>query len=100
MDYFFRGVHLVENKDRFAARLRELRESAGLTQEALAIKAGLSRDGVAHLEQGRRSPSWKTVQALASALGVESGAFTTTPRTTTTRRKPGRPTKGRKKDGK
>lgn len=64
----------------FAGRLRELRTAAGISQKELADKAGMTKDGIAHLEQGRRSPSWETVLALASALGVEVGAFTIAPK--------------------
>src|SRR5262245_29005878 len=63
----------------FAARLKELREGAGLTQPQLAEKAGLSKAGVADLEQGRREPSWATAVALAEALGVDCGAFLEAP---------------------
>jgi transcriptional regulator with XRE-family HTH domain len=63
----------------FGERLRELREAREWTQTELAEKAGLTRDGVAHLEQGRRKPSWETVLALAAALGVSCEAFTTPP---------------------
>jgi transcriptional regulator with XRE-family HTH domain len=63
----------------FAGRLRELREAAGWTQSELAERAGLTRDGVAHLEQGRRKPGWETVLALAEALGVDCLAFTLRP---------------------
>jgi transcriptional regulator with XRE-family HTH domain len=65
--------------EHFAGRLRELREAAGLTQPQLAERAGLSKAGVADLEQGRREPSWKTVLALAAALNVDSTAFTQEP---------------------
>jgi transcriptional regulator with XRE-family HTH domain len=61
--------------DNFAGRLKELREQAGLTQQALADKAQLSKAGIADLEQGRREPSWATAVALAAALGVECTAF-------------------------
>jgi transcriptional regulator with XRE-family HTH domain len=59
----------------FAPRLKELREQAGLTQQALAEKAGMNRFGVAQLEQGRNKPSWDTVVALCKALGVSCDAF-------------------------
>src|SRR6266849_6081512 len=62
----------------FAGRLKELREAAGLTQPALAERAGMNRFGVAKLEQGVREPNWTTVLALARALGVEVGAFVVT----------------------
>jgi transcriptional regulator with XRE-family HTH domain len=59
----------------FGVRLRQLREAAGLSQEALAERAGLHRFGVAKLERGEREPSWATVRALAKALGVNCLAF-------------------------
>src|SRR5437016_9514410 len=54
----------------FAARLKSLREAAGITQQELATRAGMHKLGVAKLEQGLREPTWATVQALAKALGV------------------------------
>src|SRR4051794_11686872 len=54
----------------FGERLRRLRISAGLTQEALAARAGLSDQAIGTLEQGqRRRPYPNTVRALADALG-------------------------------
>jgi transcriptional regulator with XRE-family HTH domain len=61
--------------EEFAAMLRELREKAGLTQQALAGRAGLSLSYVAKLEQGKATPSWPTVKALAKALGTTCAAF-------------------------
>jgi putative transcriptional regulator len=63
------------NADWFSGRLRELREASGLTQQELAGRAGLTREGVAQLETGRREPAWRTVVALCQALGVECGEF-------------------------
>jgi predicted ATPase/DNA-binding CsgD family transcriptional regulator/DNA-binding XRE family transcriptional regulator len=55
----------------FGARLRRLREAAGLTQEALAERAGLSPNAIGALERGgRRHPHPGTVHALAQALGL------------------------------
>jgi transcriptional regulator with XRE-family HTH domain len=65
--------------DHFGGRLKELREQAGLTQEQLAHAAGLTKDGIAQLEQGRRSPSWETVLAVAEALKVSCEAFAVAP---------------------
>jgi transcriptional regulator with XRE-family HTH domain len=59
----------------FAGRLRELREKAGLSRQQLADKAGLKVGGVRNLEQGVREPGWRTVVALADALGVDCRAF-------------------------
>ncbi len=55
--------------------LREYRTAAGLTQGALAEKAGLSEQAVSLLERGtRRRPRPSTVHALAEALGLDPGA--------------------------
>ncbi len=58
------------NGEWFAGRLKELREAAGLTQSQLSDKSGISRSGIADLEQGRNVPSWDTALKLADALGV------------------------------
>jgi predicted ATPase/DNA-binding XRE family transcriptional regulator len=56
-------------KTYFGARVRRLREAAGLTQEELAGRAGLTRNAVSLLERGeRRRPYPHTVRALADAL--------------------------------
>ncbi len=58
----------------FGARLRRLREAAGLTQEELASRAGLSAKAVSALERGeRKRPYPHTIGALADALEL-SGA--------------------------
>src|SRR4051795_9966711 len=55
----------------FAALLRTLRERAGLTQEELAERAGLTAHGVSALERGVRSrPYPHTVRSLADALDL------------------------------
>ena len=56
----------------FAARLRALRERAGLTQEELATRAGLTAHAVSALERGTRTrPYPHTVRALAGALALD-----------------------------
>lgn len=59
----------------FGERLAGLRRAQGLSQTALAEKAGLTRDAIASLEQGRRHPAWATVLQLCGALGVACTAF-------------------------
>ena len=55
----------------FGAQLRGLREIAGLTQEELASRAGLSADAVSTLERGQRKrPYPHTIRALADALDL------------------------------
>jgi transcriptional regulator with XRE-family HTH domain len=56
----------------FGAQLRQLREAAGLTQEQLAERSGLTAKAISALERGERQrPYPHTVQALASALGLD-----------------------------
>ena len=52
----------------FGAQLRHYRHAAGLTQEELAERAGLSVRGLKYLEQGARRPYAYTVRRLAEAL--------------------------------
>jgi transcriptional regulator with XRE-family HTH domain len=57
--------------EQFSAFLREARKRAGLSQEALAARAGLDRSAVGQLERGESSPRLATVIRLAGALGRE-----------------------------
>jgi transcriptional regulator with XRE-family HTH domain len=55
----------------FGNRLRSLRGAAGLSQEELAERAGLSAKAVSALERGERtSPRPHTVRVLARALDL------------------------------
>ncbi len=58
----------------FASLLREYRRNAGLSQEALAEHAGISKDAISALERGaRRAPYRDTVEHLARALRLDEG---------------------------
>jgi predicted ATPase/DNA-binding CsgD family transcriptional regulator/DNA-binding XRE family transcriptional regulator len=55
----------------FGDMLRRLRSAAGLSQEELAARAGLSRNGISNLERGRHpAPRLETLRLLADALGL------------------------------
>ena len=57
----------------FAALLQRYRAAAGVSQEELAERAGLSRRGISDLERGaRRSPHQATVRRLAAALNLDT----------------------------
>jgi tetratricopeptide (TPR) repeat protein/transcriptional regulator with XRE-family HTH domain len=59
----------------FGARLRACRRSAGLSQEELAERSGLSLRAISNLERGRtRWPYPDTVHRLADALGLSTQA--------------------------
>jgi len=53
-----------------AGNLRQLREARGLSQTALARKAGLPRATWTHLESGDANPTLTVLAAAAEALGV------------------------------
>ncbi len=66
-----RNTAPYHNATPFGARLRSFRQAAGLTQEELASKAGLTSKAISVLERGeRRRPYPHTVRALADALGL------------------------------
>lgn len=53
------------------AKVRELREAAGLSQAALAARAGVEQSFVSHVETGRvQQPSTAYLRKLARGLGV------------------------------
>ncbi len=54
-------------------RIRELREAAGLTQSALALRVGVSRQAVNQWESGINWPSSQILPDLAAALGCTIG---------------------------
>ena len=56
---------------KMALRLKRLRKERGLSQEALAAKAGISRVHLARLETARQDPTLGTIEKLAKALRVK-----------------------------
>jgi predicted ATPase/DNA-binding XRE family transcriptional regulator len=64
--------------DRFADHLRRRRLAAGLTQEALAERAGMSARAISDLERDLKTPQRATVALLVRALALppeEAGVF-------------------------
>ena len=49
---------------------RRMREQLGISQEALALSAGVDRTYVSGIERGVRNPSLKSMQRLAGELNV------------------------------
>lgn len=56
--------------ERFGRQLQHLRIERSLTQEQLAVKAGLARVYLTKLESGQHDPSLSTLVRLARALRV------------------------------
>jgi DNA-binding XRE family transcriptional regulator len=54
--------------NRISKRIREAREAAGLTQAELSQQSGLPQSHISRLEQGKHSPTAKTLEKIATAL--------------------------------
>jgi len=54
-----------------ASIVREARRRAGLSQAALAARAGVPKSTVGRIESGARSPSTDLVERLVQAAGLE-----------------------------
>lgn len=59
----------------FGPRLKEARESAGLTQEQLAELVPVAAQTVKDWERGRKHPMLEKLPRLAEVLGVDPGRF-------------------------
>jgi len=66
----------------FGAVLRDFRKEAGLSQERLALEAGLDRTFISLLERGLRQPSLKTLFTVAAVLKVPPHQLVLTVETT------------------
>jgi transcriptional regulator with XRE-family HTH domain len=60
----------MPQEDVTAARIKQLRKQASLTQAQLATKVGLSRAAISQFEAGDSKPSVGTLVRLADALGI------------------------------
>src|SRR5438445_892222 len=54
-----------------AELLRQARTRAGLSQRALAQRAGTAQSAIARIESGLTSPTWDTLQRLLAAVDLE-----------------------------
>src|SRR5215207_8462056 len=63
------------NPRRAGQRLRLLREAAGLNQQELAARSGLTHEEISRLELGHQMPLTGTVRAVARALEVTPSVF-------------------------
>jgi transcriptional regulator with XRE-family HTH domain len=55
----------------FGGSLRAARERAGLTQEQVAQRLGLTQSFVSHVERGRRNLTTTAMGAFARAIGCK-----------------------------
>ena len=57
-------------QESFGKRVRELRTDKGLSQEALAYKAGIDRTYMTDVENGKRNVSVQNIEKIIIALEV------------------------------
>ena len=55
---------------RFGNRLRELRQRAGVSQEAFAAKCDLDRTYISGIERGKRNVALRNIEAIATGLNL------------------------------
>jgi transcriptional regulator with XRE-family HTH domain len=68
------GIFL-DSEQAFGDVLREMRRRRGLSQEALALDAGIERNYVSLLELGKNSASIRMLFKLCEVLRVTPSAF-------------------------
>jgi putative transcriptional regulator len=62
---------ITSYEQRLALAIRQFRKNRGLSQEALAIKAGLDRKTINRIEQGHYAPTMSNFFHISAALEVE-----------------------------
>lgn len=70
----------MDLREVFAANLRRLRHTKGLSQDALAAEAKVSRGYLSQIEKGVFYVSLNVIGRLAEALDVEPGELLRQPR--------------------
>lgn len=65
-----KGWLSVTPEETFGRVLRELRQQRGLSQEALAHESGAHRTYISFLERGQKSPTLRTIFAIAAVLEI------------------------------
>ena len=69
------SAEMLERRKRFGRRIVQLRKECGLSQEGLALRAGLDRSYMGRIERGEQSVSLDKIWEIADALGTTPGDF-------------------------
>ena len=69
---------MTDLRELLALNLKKYRKIQGLSQEALAEKAGTSTTHIGMIEIGKKFPSSKMLEQIASALGIDTPELFTT----------------------
>ena len=62
---------LLKSQQTLAIRVKTLRMGLGLSQEAIALEAGIDRTYASQIERGVSNPSLRVICAVSKILGVE-----------------------------
>lgn len=65
----------VDVRVRFGQAVRQRRQHLGISQEELAVLAGVHRTYVGDIERGKRNVALVNIERLAVALGVPIAAL-------------------------
>jgi len=63
-------VNITAVSRKIGLKIRKVREEREITQEQLALNAGLNRAYIGYIERGERNPSTDTLVKIAKALKV------------------------------
>ncbi len=78
----------MDTRSRIAWNLRHIRSTENITQENLAVDAGVDRTVISDIERGRHNASVDLLDRLASALSVDVSTFFVLPSPDETRPEP------------
>jgi transcriptional regulator with XRE-family HTH domain len=62
---------LLKSQKHLAERVKTLRTELGISQESMALEAGIDRTYASQIERGISNPSLRVICALAEVLKVE-----------------------------
>jgi len=62
---------LLKSQQTLALRVKTLRTELGMSQEAMALEAGIDRTYASQIERGISNPSLRVICAIAGILDVE-----------------------------
>jgi len=65
----------MEIQELLALNLRRIRVSKGISQDELALRAGVERAYVGHIERGVKNPTVQTLSKLSAALECDIRDF-------------------------
>lgn len=65
------GCNMRSTKQLLGARIKELRQGLGLSQDQFSERIGVDPKHLSRIELGKSFPYMETLEAIAHALGVE-----------------------------